>query len=398
MKDYLREASIKVGSYAALIMVVAAGYLITFMGAFTEDGYTGTPAETAVSIVLGLIYLGFSLVEERYFARFGSAVGKLFYFGFQLGLVFIINWLIGPGGIWLIALPLAATAVQVLSLISQIGVYLAMLLVIILPIGLRFDNWEAALALGISISPGILFVVVFALAQQREQVARERAEALTAELEAANRQLTEYAAQVEELATIEERNRLAREIHDNLGHYLTVVNVQIGAAKVLLTQKNPDKAMDALDKAQHLTQDGLTAVRQSVAALRESPTGSKPLVEAIAPFIAETNNAGILTELIVQGEPRTLDAKIEFTLYRVVQEGLTNVRRHAHASAAKVLLDYTQPGVVCLQIEDNGVGTAVTKNGFGLLGIQERVNLLSGTVNITAEPREGFTLQITIPA
>lgn len=397
MKDPAQEFSANVQSYLAMIVVIVVGYLVTFMGAFTDDGYNGTATETAVSLVLGAIYLALSLKEDDYFERFDSNAGKAFYFVIQLGLIFAINWLIGPGGIWLVALPIAATAVHVLPLIPQIVAYIAILAVIVLPIGLRFDNWDAAVALGISITPAILFVVVFTLARRREQIAREQAEALTTELEIANHQLAEYASQVEELATTEERNRLAREIHDNLGHYLTVVNVQIGAAKVLLTQDKPAKAMESLDKAQNLTQEGLTAVRQSVAALRESPIGNKPLTEALMPFINETNNAGILTELTVQGEPRVLDAKVEFTLYRVVQEGLTNVRRHAHASAAKIFLDYTQPDVVLLQIEDNGVGTALTKNGFGLLGIQERVNLLNGTINITTKPSEGFILQITIP-
>ena len=393
----MRESGSDMQANVAMIVVIVVGYLVTFMGAFTDDGYSGTPTETAVAILLGIVYMVLSLKQDDYFERFPSGFGVAVYFSLLLGLVFVINWLIGPGGVWLIVLPVAATAVHALSLFPQIVVYLAMLATIAVPIGLRFDNWDAAFALAISISPAILFVVVFTKAQQSEQVAREQAEALTAELEAANRQLSEYAAQVEELATIEERNRLAREIHDNLGHYLTVVNVQIGAAKVLLAQDEPAKATEAMDKAQNLTQEGLTAVRQSVAALRESPTGNKPLAEALAPFISETNNAGILTELIIEGQPRVLDPKIEFTLYRVVQEGLTNVRKHAHASAVDVLLDYSDLDVVSLQIVDNGVGTAVTENGFGLLGIQERVNLLNGSVNITAKPSEGFTLQITIP-
>ena len=374
-------------SYISMLAVIFAGYFVTFLGAFTPEGYEGTVAETVIAIVFGLLYVGLSLKQDAFFARFDSGWGDFAYFAIQLALLFVINWMIGPGGIWLVVLPLGATAVERLPILWQILVYAAMLATIALPAGLRYGNWDAALALAISISPAILFVAVFAKVQQNESTARHRAEELTVELEASNRQLAEYATQAEELATIEERNRLAREIHDNLGHYLTVVNVQIGAAKVLMAKDDPEKATEALDKAQNLTQEGLTAVRQSVATLRESPTGNKPLTEAIAPFITETNNAGILAELTVVGEARVLDPKVEFTIYRIVQEGLTNVRRHAHASAATVCLDYSAADAVMLKIEDNGVGTAVTENGFGLLGIQERVNLLDGKVNIKSGPR-----------
>ncbi len=384
-------------SYVTMIVVVVVGYLVTFMGAFSDEGYTASLAETVIAVILGVIYLIVSLVEDQYFERFSSVVGKAFYFVFVLSVLFTINWLIGPGGIWLAALPVAATAVIFLPFWGQVVVDILLLAVMVLPLGLRYDAWEGALFLALSLSPAILFVVVFTKAQQNAQEAREEAEALTAELEQANRQLTEYATQAEELATIEERNRLAREIHDNLGHYLTVVNVQIGAAKVLITQEQSQKAMEALDKAQTLTQEGLTAVRQSVATLRESPLGNKPLAEAIAPFIEETNNAGILTKLTVNGEPHALDPKVAFTLYRVAQEGLTNVRRHAHASSAEVILDYTSPYEIRLQIKDDGVGTAVVENGFGLLGVQERVQLLDGDVTVETRPGESFALQITIP-
>mgnify|MGYP002713037018 CR=1 FL=1 len=384
-------------SYVTMIVVVVVGYLVTFMGAFSDEGYTATVEETVIAVVLGVVYLIASLVEDQYFERFSSVVGKAFYFAFVLSVLFIINWLIGPGGIWLVSLPVAATAVIFLPFWGQIIVDVLLLAVMVLPLGIRYGAWEGALFLALSLSPAILFVVVFTKAQQNAQEAREQAEALTAELEQANRQLTEYATQAEELATIEERNRVAREIHDNLGHYLTVVNVQIGAAKVLITQEQLQKATEALDKAQTLTQEGLTAVRQSVATLRESPIGNKPLAEAIAPFINETNNAGILTTLTVNGDPHVLDPKVAFTLYRVVQEGLTNVRRHAHASSAEVILDYTLPHEIRLKIKDDGVGTAVVENGFGLIGVQERVQLLNGNVNIESKPGESFALQITIP-
>jgi signal transduction histidine kinase len=264
------------------------------------------------------------------------------------------------------------------------------------PLGFRYGQWEAAFFFAVSVSPAIFFVAVFTQQGQREREARRYAEQLTADLAQANRQLAAYAVQAEEAATTEERNRLAREIHDNLGHYLTVVNVQIGAARVLLTME-PERADMALDKAQKLTQEGLAAVRQSVAALRASPLAKRPLPEAIADLVRESNNAGIVTEFIVNGEPRPLSPNAALTLYRVAQEGLTNVRKHARASRADLWLDYEDPALVRLTIYDNGLGSADPTNGFGLLGMRERVSLLGGEMGVETAVNQGFSLTVHIP-
>jgi signal transduction histidine kinase len=158
------------------------------------------------------------------------------------------------------------------------------------------------------------------------------------------------------------------------------------------------KAKDALDKAQNLTQEGLKAVRQSVAALRESPVGQRPLSEAISLLTATTTQAGIVTEFAVKGKSYALPNPVEYALYRIAQEGLTNARKHARASRVDVELDYSQAGAVGLMIADNGVGTAVAAGGFGLLGIRERVQLLNGICDIKTTPGTGFKLTVTIPA
>jgi len=228
-----------------------------------------------------------------------------------------------------------------------------------------------------------------------EQQAREHAEQLMVTLEEANVQLAAYATQAEELAMTQERNRLAREIHDNLGHYLTIVNVQIEAAKVVM-DSDPSRALDALNKAQELAQKGLVQVRESVAALRESPVSNRPLSEAIASLVQEAQSSGIITEFKVAGEPQPLENKAALFLYRAAQEGLTNVRRHAHASRVDVLLDF-QCSEVCLEVKDNGVGAADTVGGFGLLGIRERMQLLGGRVEISTGVGKGFCLTACAP-
>jgi signal transduction histidine kinase len=204
--------------------------------------------------------------------------------------------------------------------------------------------------------------------------------------------------QVEELATAKERNRLAREIHDSLGHYLTVINVQIEAARAVIGN-DPPRALDALRKAQSLAQEGLADVRRSVAALRASPTEDRPLPEALAALAAENRASGLLTELAVTGAPRPLPPQTELTLYRAMQEGLTNIRKHARAARVDITLDYGDNERVRLVVHDNGVGDSPDgrPGGYGLLGVRERTHLLGGEVRIRSAEGQGFTLEVELP-
>jgi len=105
----------------------------------------------------------------------------------------------------------------------------------------------------------------------------------------------------------------------------------------------------------------------------------------------------LVANLTVTGEPRTLDPRVELTLYRAAQEGLTNARKHAHASRVDIHINYASPDQVCLTVHDNGVGTDKMDGGFGLLGMRERVQLLGGQVDVESTTGVGFTLTIQVP-
>ncbi|MBM4422085.1 MAG: sensor histidine kinase [Chloroflexi bacterium] len=208
--------------------------------------------------------------------------------------------------------------------------------------------------------------------------------------------MREYAAQAEELATARERNRLAREIHDGLGHYLTVINVQIEAARAVM-ESDAARAASALSKAQSLAKEGLADVRRSVAALRASPIENRPLAEAIAALVEECRAAGLRADFLVNGATRRLAPQAELTLYRAAQEGLTNVRKHAHASFVSVTLDYDDPARVRLTVKDNGGGGGNANGGFGLIGVRERAQLLGGQMKMDTGMGEGFALEVELP-
>jgi signal transduction histidine kinase len=377
-----------------LIFLVALGYIVTFFTA-ARNGVHYTALQLVVGVAFGVGFLILSLFDRELLHRFPENTQHVIYFSVQCAFVFGIGIILGPGGNWLIGLPLVSVTVERLSPPLRWPVYLGVLATAVLPI-LYHSTWETALMNALLISPGIIFVALISQVRLNEQRAREKAEGLTRDLEAANRKLAEYATQAEELAVTQERNRLAREIHDNLGHYLTIVNVQIEAARLTL-DADPARALDALTKAQELAKKGLNSVRESVAALRISPVENRPLEEAIAELVGESQAAGIATEFHLLGESRPVEPKSALAFYRAAQEGLTNIRKHANASRAEVTLDLSQPDQIRLTVLDDGAGASDTSGGFGLTGIRERVLLLGGKFKVETQVGKGFRLEVSIP-
>lgn len=377
------------------VLMVILGYIITFIFIANQEGRILTIAEFVWGIGFGIIYLFLGLNPEIIYDRLPATWADLLFFSIECSLVFGIGIVLGTGGTWLVGIPLAGYAVEGLEPRWRWPVYVALIAALILPIGLRHATWISALINTVTMSAGVFFVALFAQMRLNEQQARERVERLMVDLEKANAELAVYATQAEELAMTQERNRLAREIHDSLGHTLTIVNVQIEAAKVVMSSE-PERALDALNKAQELARKGLTQVRESVASLRESPVSNRPLSEAIRPLVQEAQSTGIVTEFKVVGKPQTLENKVALALYRAAQEGLTNVCKHARASRVDVLLDF-QPSQVRLEVKDNGVGATETTGGFGLLGIRERMQLLGGELEIRTGAGKGFRLMASVP-
>jgi signal transduction histidine kinase len=263
------------------------------------------------------------------------------------------------------------------------------------------SNWRAIGQGLVAFQTAFFFVIAFTQILVREQNARKEVERLADQLSEANHQLREYAARVEELAGSQERNRLAREIHDGLGHYLTALNMQIRAASAVM-QQNPAQAQEALDKAEALAQESLADVRRSVAALRSTPTLSRPLPEALEALVGEIVAAGLVGEFHLLGQPRQLSTQAELTIFRAAQEGLTNIHKHALASKIDLTLEFAQEWVRLIitdngvgSMKDSGEGSAVT-GGFGLLGVRERVHLLGGRMSIRTAPNQGFCMEIEI--
>ncbi|MFN8458748.1 MAG: sensor histidine kinase [Anaerolineae bacterium] len=247
----------------------------------------------------------------------------------------------------------------------------------------------------------LAFIASIAYLIREERTSRLRAETLLHELETSHRQLQNYAEQVAELATIEERNRLAREIHDSLGHYMTVINVQLEKAIAFKT-RDVQTADQALKDAKHLASEALKDIRRSVGTLRSSPEKFS-LRQALARLVAHLEDSAMIIDLQIEGDEDGFSQQSLQTLYRAAQEGLTNVQKHAQASQVTMRIKL-EDQEARLSITDNGQGfdpTALSDdkqdNHYGLQGIQERLELVRGSFKVESAPDHGTSLLVTVP-
>ncbi len=214
-------------------------------------------------------------------------------------------------------------------------------------------------------------------------------------------QLRYYALRVENQATIEERNRIAREIHDSLGHFLTALNIQLETG-LKLWQVDPDRAYAYLGQAKASGSLALQAVRESVATLRQDPLAGKSLQEAIGELCDSFQAASNISPQCHIGIPTELPTPIALTLYRIVQEALTNICKHAginDRSVAVSLSILVDSGRIKLEVKDNGRGFVTDQNrsGFGLQGMAERVRSVGGDLVIESALEKGCRIFVQIP-
>jgi signal transduction histidine kinase len=339
-----------------------------------------------------------------------------------LSIIPIASGLLSALGIywdWLLYLVTVALYFWLLSL--RVAVISSLLLYGMMILNLAFlDHWRFSLDLfsgGVSIIAAFGFVGAFSLVMSLHQAQKERAEQLLQEVEQSKRQLEEahaqlrlYAQQVEELAVARERTRVAREIHDTLGHYLTILNVQLETISKLL-ERDPSRLAEEIAEARHVAAQSMQEVRNAVAALRPAGIATLSLDQALNQLGNEFRRAVPETELTLdlEAELPPLAPDVQMTLYRAAQEALTNVRKHAQASKVLVRLRYEDEWLELLVL-DNGRGSPHTRGaaearateqktgGFGLIGLCERVELLGGEVTYGPATPAGYRVTIRVRA
>ncbi len=236
----------------------------------------------------------------------------------------------------------------------------------------------------------LVFVLLMVSALVAERQSRDR-------LFQANDRLRRYAILIENQSALQERARIAREIHDSVGHSLTAQSIQLENVAMRLSA-DVSRAAEHLQKARDLGKDALQNVRQSVASLRRHPLQGKSLTLALQDLIQEfEQNTGIAIDATL-ALSTTFPTEQTLSFYRMLQEILTNIAKHSQATVVKLTLNETPLDFV-LTVTDNGSGFNPAENmtGFGLQSLRERAETLGGTFELTSAPGQGCHLQIQVP-
>lgn len=221
----------------------------------------------------------------------------------------------------------------------------------------------------------VLILVVAGFAQHNKEE-KERKELLYKELLDAHKELKQYTDELNRLSVVDERNRIARDIHDTLGHNMTALIMQLQMAEHLLKEE-PHKAEALLVSSLQTAKDSMAAIREVVETLRGTGAALAP-IESIKKLISEFSaKTGVEIKLEISGEANLQDSAVNIAVYHIVQESVTNSVRHGKASCISVKLDYSKESII-FYIVDNGVGAEIIKEGYGLKGIRERVEAFDG--------------------
>jgi NarL family two-component system sensor histidine kinase YdfH len=268
---------------------------------------------------------------------------------------------------------------------------------------LRSNDGSATLSWWLVVAiPMTLFVVIYVLLYTRQMEAREQAQALLAELEAANRQLAEYAAQVEDLVLTAERQRMARELHDTLAQGLAGLILQLEAARSHIDQGRPSRAGEIVDQAMARARSTLHEARQAIGDLRAPGAGVDDLGLAIRREAERFSRATGIPCAVEIALVAPLPPRSNEHVLRIVAEALSNVAQHAEAGQVWVSA-VQSAGVVEITVRDDGAGFDAGAAGapaghYGLVGMRERARLAGGELAISSAPGQGTAVRLRLPA
>ncbi|MFL7814101.1 MAG: histidine kinase [Anaerolineales bacterium] len=362
-----RPSQISTGRFAAGLACIGMVFSLHLLRPWIASR-TSKPdvVNTAALILMGLLVLG-----STWFSP--SITGDAYLLLIVVGMAFRL--LAGPA-----AAVLTAVSVALWLLIPA-----------------RYFGSDILLGLSLSITFALVFFIAIGWLVRRNTLQLEHAKKLTHELQQANEELRVSRLREKDLAAAEERIRLARDIHDGLGHHLTVLNVQLQAAEVQL-ESDPGAAAEAIEICRQEAQHALDEVRRSVAVMRRSPLDGTSLEDALERLIRDfSRNTSFTPEFEMVGDPYPLDPPSALTVFRAVQEGLTNIHKHARdPQQVRIRLEFA-PREVLIRVSDDGLASPEGEVGYGLAGLQERALQLGGQFRAEAVPSGGYTLELRLP-
>lgn len=261
---------------------------------------------------------------------------------------------------------------------------------------LRGEFWPPAPEQVNYVMGTVAFSMAVALALLREVKQRRRLEQLLTSLADAHRQLRDYADEVEAMVMLRERQRMASDLHDTLGHMLTALIMQMEAAERLAGQ-DVTAALERIHRSRDLARQGMSEVRRVVRALMPAELDRSSLVQAVDAMTREfCEHTGMAIRLTVSGKEYPLSLTQSSGLFRAAQEALTNAMRHGKAAAAEVLLQY-EPARVVLEVADDGAGAEDVQVGVGLATMRQRAAAMGGALEYTTAPGSGFRIRLWVP-
>lgn len=393
-------------SRKAFLLILGTGYITAAAVALNIMTHWSDGRERW--IVLALIGLFCALLTGAYFARHRSRLvhGAL---ALEVLTIFAVV-LIQPRTaetIFILLFVISGCATILLPLSAAIPWIVGPYTMSLVAAGL-VDGWPAVIG-WLTAAGGHTLFAAFGYLVRRSDASRKHTERLLAELQTAHAQLQQYAAQSQRLAVAEERNRLAREMHDTLGHRLTVAVLQLEGAQRLIPT-NPERAATTVGAMRSQIKEALAEVRRAVATLRTDEDGAameapeqllpeqslrQEIVQLAQTFQEAT---GLPVQVTAPAELPALAPAQRLALYRAAQESLTNVQRHAAASQAWLALQVAE-GAISLTVTDNGRGmpTTIDDGRFGLRGLGERARQLGGQFQVEPRPDGGAQVCFTLP-
>lgn len=384
-----RERALKPGILTLPAVLAYAGVTVSGLMLLTEPSSRYIAA--GLLLCFGVLYFGVDvhraptwLAHVRLALGTALVAGLMIFFQPGWGVFPILFFILSPESLIRFPNRIGMLWVGIFTLVTAIVIFAS-------------EGWQGLVYLLVYV-PGYFFFAIFGWTTDQAMRDRRRSEQLLAELQTAHAQLQEYANRLEELTITQERNRISREMHDTLGHRLTVASVQLEGAQRLIPT-DPNRAMQILTTVREQIREGLGELRRTVALLRAPLEEDLPLQQALPKLAAQVQEAtGMQVHVDLEGCSVEMPPAYRHAFYRAGQEALTNVQRHAHASEAWLQLSQ-RDNRIALLVSDNGVGfsESAARSGFGLSGLKERAALLNGEFFIDPRPGGGTQLTFCLP-
>lgn len=376
---------------------------IVLMFLYVSAVYSSPVLQQPVRLALFTILMVIHGALYWYVGWFAKSYRRSIFYLVLQGIMAFVLILLADYSVLILGLypPLVGIASGILPTVWQKAVAIAAYLGAAIFIFILITGGDAFWGWAWTAIPLTLFVVVYVVLYTRQIEARERVQALLDELETAHHQLAEYAAQVEDLTLANERQRMARELHDTLTQGVAGLILQLEAVNAHLTSDNSVRAQEIVQQALARARETLAESRRVIDDLR-AEASSSDLADVIRQEVDRfTSATGIPCEIDL-AIPRAFPETTCDHIIRIIAEGLTNIARHAQASQVRMRVAIGNAGDLEIALRDDGIGfdpteTATCSGHYGLLGMRERARLAGGTVEVQSVVGEGTTVHLVLP-